>query len=59
MSERKMRTSVIIKTLTEIQKNYEEDTDEWLALEKAMTLFDTMNRIRVGLMRNADAQRIF
>lgn len=53
MAERKLRTSVILKTLTEIQTNYDEDSDEWLTLEKAKDLFFTMNKIRVGLARAA------
>ena len=53
MAERKLRTSVILKTLTEIQTNYDEDSDEWLTLEKAKDLFFTMNKIRVGLAQAA------
>ena len=53
MEERKLRTSVILKILTEIQTNYNEDSDEWLVLEKAKTMFFTMNNIRVGLARAA------
>lgn len=44
---------MILKTLTEIQTNYDEDSDEWLTLEKAKDLFFTMNKIRVGLARAA------
>lgn len=44
---------MILKTLTEIQTNYNEDSDEWLVLEKAKTMFFTMNNIRVGLARAA------
>lgn len=53
MTERKLKTSVILKILTEIQTNYDEDSDEWLTLEKAKDLFFTMNKIRVGLARAA------
>ena len=52
--ERKLKTSVILGLLTEIQKNYNEDSDEWLALHKAKDLFYTMNRIRIGLQRTND-----
>ena len=44
---------MILKTLTEIQTNYDEDSDEWLTLEKAKDLFFTMNKIRGGLARAA------
>ena len=58
MVNRKLRTSVILNTLTEIQKNYDEDSLEYLVLYKAKDLFFTMNRIRSGLMRNADEHKI-
>ena len=49
--ERKLKTSVILKILTEIQSNYDEDSDEWLVLHKAKDLFQTMNQIRVRLQK--------
>jgi len=52
--ERKLKTSVILRILTEIQSNYDEDSDEWLVLYKAKNLFDTMNSIRVRLQRTND-----
>ena len=36
-----------------LQTNYDEDSDEWLTLEKAKDLFFTMNKIRIGLARAA------
>ena len=51
MTNRKLKTSVIVKTLTEIQKNYEEDSIEYLVLEKSKHMFITMNGIRAGIMR--------
>ena len=52
--ERKLRTSVILRILTEIQTNYDEDSDEWLTLHKAKELFVTMNNIRCRLQRTND-----
>ena len=54
MTDRKLKTSVIVKTLTEIQSNYDEESLEYLVLHKAKDLFITMNNIRGGLMRNAN-----
>lgn len=58
MENRKLKTSVILKTLTEIQKNYNEDSLEYLVLYKAKDLFATMNNIRVRLAMNADIHKI-
>ena len=57
MTERKLKTSVIVKTLTEIQTNYDEESLEYLVLHKAKDLFTTMNNIRGKLARNADAHK--
>ena len=46
MQNRKVKTSVIVETLTKIQVNYDEDSLEYLVLEKAKDMFITMNRIR-------------
>ena len=57
MIEKKLKTSVILKTLTEIQKNYDEDSLEYLVLHKAKDLFITMNDIRGRLARTAYMHR--
>ena len=54
MENKKIKTSVILKTLTEIQSNYDEDSLEYLVLYKAKDLFATMNRIRVRLRANEE-----
>lgn len=54
MTDKKLKTSVIVKTLTEIQTNYDEESLEYLVLHKAKELFMTMNWLRVGLARNAN-----
>ena len=51
--ERKLKTSVILRILSEIQIGYDEDSDEWLVLEKSKEMFFTMNKIRNGLVRAA------
>lgn len=47
--ERKMKTSVILKTLAQIQQNYNWETQEYLALEKAMLIISTLTRVQMKL----------
>ena len=54
MKDKKLKTSVIVHTLTEIQKNYDEDSLEYLVLYKAKDLFIIMNRIRARLKANEE-----
>ena len=54
MSERKMKTSVILKTLEKMQNDYDEDSQEYLALKKAMLIIDTLTNIRRRLAEKAD-----
>ena len=59
MIDRKLKTSIILKTLTEIQSNYDEDSLEYLVLHKAKDLFTTMNNLRGRIGRTADIHKPF
>ena len=54
MVNKRIKTSVILKTLAEIQTNYDEDSLEYLVLEKSKSLFMSMNWIRCGLSKTKD-----
>jgi len=58
MINKRIKTSVILKTLAEIQTNYDEDSLEYLVLEKSKILFMSMNWIRCGLSRTKDYKPI-